>query len=325
MFIANAEDYVKLIRRHPSIGMYCGRNEGYPPATLNARLVQTVGKYHPGMLYIPSSADDGVSGHGPYRAVEPDTYYAMPAPKFHTERGMPAIMNIGSLTATLGEDHLWPSDDVWGQHDFTRTGAQGDTAFLGMVARRFGDEALESAESFTEYAQYINYDGYRAMYEANNVARKGLLIWMSHSAWPSLAWQTYDYYFDKTAAFYGVMKACEPLHVQFNPSAMTVQAVNSTICGTDSLTVKIVLTNLKDEEVYSKTAKVCLAEDTTIDAIDVADIPDGPCLMRLTLTGEDEKVVSENLYLRNFSSGKDTGDYREIVKKVKDINEYVNL
>ncbi|MBQ2336055.1 MAG: hypothetical protein II381_07075, partial [Victivallales bacterium] len=83
--------------------------------------------------------------------------------------------------------------------------------------------------------------------------------------------------------------------------------------------------NLKDEEVYSKTAKVCLAEDTTIDAIDVADIPDGPCLMRLTLTGEDEKVVSENLYLRNFSSGKDTGDYREIVKKVKDINEYVNL
>ena len=325
MFIANAEDYVKLIRRHPSIGMYCGRNEGYPPATLNARLVQTVGKYHPGMLYIPSSADDGVSGHGPYRAVEPDTYFAMPAPKFHTERGMPAIMNIGSLTATLGEDHLWPSDDVWGQHDFTRTGAQGDTAFLGMVGRRFGDEALESAESFTEYAQYINYDGYRAMYEANNVARKGLLIWMSHSAWPSLAWQTYDYYFDKTAAFYGVMKACEPLHVQFNPSAMTVQAVNSTICGTDSLTVKIVLTNLKDEEVYSKTAKVCLAEDTTIDAIDVADIPDGPCLMRLTLTGEDEKVVSENLYLRNFSSGKDTGDYREIVKKVKDINEYVNL
>ena len=106
MFIANAEDYVKLIRRHPSIGMYCGRNEGYPPVTLNARLVQTVGKYHPGMLYIPSSADDGVSGHGPYRAVEPDTYFSMPALKFHTERGMPAIMNIGSLTATLGEDHL---------------------------------------------------------------------------------------------------------------------------------------------------------------------------------------------------------------------------
>jgi Exo-beta-D-glucosaminidase Ig-fold domain len=28
----------------------------------------------------------------------------------------------------------------------------------------------------------------------------GLLIWMSHPAWPTMVWQTYDYYLEPTAA-----------------------------------------------------------------------------------------------------------------------------
>ena len=34
-FIANAKDYVRRIRNHPSIVLYCGRNEGVPPVTLD--------------------------------------------------------------------------------------------------------------------------------------------------------------------------------------------------------------------------------------------------------------------------------------------------
>jgi beta-galactosidase/beta-glucuronidase len=34
LFMDNAEDFVKRIRNHPSIGLYCGRNEGYPPDEL---------------------------------------------------------------------------------------------------------------------------------------------------------------------------------------------------------------------------------------------------------------------------------------------------
>ena len=43
-------------------------------------------------------------------------------------------------------------------------------------------------------AQFVNYEGYRAMFEAQSKNRMGLLIWMSHPTWPSFVWQTYDYY-----------------------------------------------------------------------------------------------------------------------------------
>ncbi len=313
MFLDNARDYVSLIRKHPSIGLYCGRNEGYPPAALNAGLIETVKALHSDIVYIPSSADDGVSGHGPYRAVEPSFYFENPTSKFHSERGMPAIMEYESLSRMLTSDHLWPTNDVWGQHDFTRTGAQGDTAFVGMVRRRFGEQAMDSAEVFAKYAQWVNYDGYRAMYEANNVGRKGLLIWMSHSAWPSLAWQTYDYWFRPTAACAAVKKACEPLHIQLNPASSQVEVVNVCCGDLENLTAGVSVVNPDGEEVYSKTAFVSPTEDTTTPVLDVSDVPDGLCIVTLKLTSADGKVLSENRYFRNFRSGKDTGNYQTLV------------
>ncbi len=38
MFVAPAADFTSRMRRHPSIGIYCGRNEGYPPESLNGPL-----------------------------------------------------------------------------------------------------------------------------------------------------------------------------------------------------------------------------------------------------------------------------------------------
>ncbi len=313
MFLDNARDYVSLIRRHPSVGLYCGRNEGYPPAELNAGLEKTVRGLHPDILYIPNSADDGVSGHGPYRAVEPSFYFENPTSMFHSERGMPAVMDFESLSQMLTEEHLWPFDDVWGQHDFTRTGAQGDAAFIELVRGRFGDQALESAEKFARYAQWINYDGYRAMYEANNVDRHGLLIWMSHSAWPSLAWQTYDYWFRPTAACAAVKKACEPLHIQLNPATRSVEVVNVSGANLTNLSACISAVNPAGEQLYSKSAVLSPEDDSTTPAIDISDVPDGLCIVELTLTSADGKVLSENRYFRNFRSGKDTGDYRALV------------
>ncbi len=54
------------------------------------------------------------------------------------------------------------------------------------------------------------------MFEAQSKNRMGLLLWMSHPAWPSFVWQTYDYYFDPTAGYFGSKKGSEPLHIQWN-------------------------------------------------------------------------------------------------------------
>ena len=90
----------------------------------------------------------------------------------------------------------------------------------------WGYFALQNIQD-TVFRVYAIVDGYRAMYEANNVGHKGLLIWMSHSAWPSLAWQTYDYWFRPTAACAAVKKACEPLHIQMNPATCQIEVVNA--------------------------------------------------------------------------------------------------
>jgi len=59
-------------------------------------------------------------------------------------------------------------------------------------------------------------DGYRAMSTAQ-ARTHGMLLWIEPSCWPSFVWQTYDYYFDPTAGYFGSKKGSEPLHVQWNP------------------------------------------------------------------------------------------------------------
>jgi len=315
MFLDNAQDYVRRIRSHASIGLYCGRNEGYPPVVLNEGLKKITSRLHPGIVYIPNSADDGVSGHGPYRAVNPDEYFRTLTTKFHSERGMPAVMTYDNLEKLFDGTPSWPNDDVWGQHDFTMTGAQGDVAFLEMVKKGFGPDAMSSPEQFAYYAQWINYDGYRAMYEANNVVGKGLLIWMSHSCWPSLAWQTYDYWFGRNGAYFGTKKACEPLHIQFNPAKKMVQVVNYTGFPTNDITAAVYLKDVDGNDIFSKNVQLSIDGDNVEDVIDCSDVPDGPCFVYLLLSDDKGNKLSDNIYMKNFKDGVNTGDYTGFSQK----------
>ncbi|HTX35857.1 MAG TPA: discoidin domain-containing protein, partial [Bryobacteraceae bacterium] len=66
MFLKNAEDYILKIRNHPSVGLYVGRNEGNPPEPIESGLKSLTASLHPGLYYIPNSAQGPVSGGGPY-------------------------------------------------------------------------------------------------------------------------------------------------------------------------------------------------------------------------------------------------------------------
>jgi hypothetical protein len=84
----------------------------------------------------------------------------------------------------------------------------------------------DNAEDWVTLAQFVNYDGYRAIFEAQSKNRMGILLWMSHPCWPSFVWQTYDYYFDPTAAYFGSKKGSEPLHIQWNALTDNIEVVN---------------------------------------------------------------------------------------------------
>ena len=308
MFMANANDYMRRIRKHPSIALYCGRNEGYPPETLDKQLAGLVQKLAPGALYFPSSADDGVSGHGPYRALPVKEYFEIQTGKLHSERGMPNMPNFESLRRMLAPEHLWPQNEFWGKHDFTQKGAQYGSTFNQLLAERFGEDRVYAgkmparlgthpAKAYTALAQWQNYDGYRAMYESANLDRQGLIIWMSHSCWPSMVWQTYDYYFDPTAAFFGIKKACEPLHVQYNASTAQVQLVNM-MKPTQDIKVIATMYDLKGKEVWKKSASAHLPSDSTVNCFEALS-PDTTKSLMLRLEAISElnnEILSTNTY-----------------------------
>ncbi len=296
MFMHNAKDMIMKIRNHPSIGIYCGRNEGYPPKSIDDGLRKAIAAMHPGLDYISSSADDGVSGHGPYNALSAEEYFTRQTGKLHTERGMPNVMTSEGLKRTLKAEHLWPQNLYWGRHDFTMEGAQRGASFNQLISDNFYEPIF--CEDFCDLAQWINYEGYRAMYEAEAQDRMGLLIWMSHPCWPSMVWQTYDYYLEPTAAYFGVKHACEPLHVQWNPVTGKVMIVNR--CrGSQQGKVRATAIGLDGKTLWDQTKSYSCHEDETTNAMAVEKPEglEGVYFLRLTLTDSNGDLASQNDYV----------------------------
>ncbi len=290
-FLANARDYVLRIRNHASMGIYCGRNEGFPPKMIDDGLRSMVAELEPHSYYISSSADGPVEGHGPYR-VEPLRYYFEHAPpKFHSEIGAPNVPEMAILRRTLDEKAMWPVGPEWRLHDFYP-----ENPFETAVEKNFG--GAKNAEEFDALAQFVNYNAYRGMFEGQSKNRPGVLIWMSHPAWPSILWQTYDYFFDTDAAYFAVKHASEPLHIQWNAAADTVEVVNYNAGDQTGLTARAEVIDIDGKVKGQQTAALDSKEDSTASPIRM-QYPAGLArthFIRLTLLRGD-KVLSTNFYL----------------------------
>jgi len=309
MFIANAKDYVSKIRRHPCILMYCGRNEGYPPESLDKSLrTEVVEVLHPEMLYISSSADGPVSGRGPYDARTSEYYFSAQSGKFHSERGIPNVPTIEGLRRMMPEEDLWPQGEMWGKHDFTEVGAQNAVKYNKILEDAFGE--IHSAEEFCYLAQWLNYEGYRAIFESSNSSGgMGMLLWMSHPAWPSLVWNTYDYFFEPTGAFFGCKKANETLHIQYNAATGQVELVNLCSGDHDRLIAKMDIYGLRGNLLSTQVKEFSSANDSAIPCFDVEKPAGEPVYyIKLSLSGPEGEVLSDNFYML----GQEPGNLRAV-------------
>ncbi|HWB83683.1 MAG TPA: discoidin domain-containing protein [Bryobacteraceae bacterium] len=308
MFLRNARDLVLRIRNHASVDLYCGRNEGYPPEVLDAGIRTMLAELDPGAHYIPNSADGVVSGHGPYHAMPAKYYFEQRATtKLHSEMGMPNIVTMDSLRLMMPESAMWPQGRMWGLHDFTLAGAQDGAAYRQRIEDSYGTAG--SAAEWLWLAQFENYEGYRAMFEAQSRNRMGLLIWMSHPAWPSFVWQTYDYYFDPTAAYFGCKKASEPLHIQWNPVSDKVEVVNYSAGNQRGMTARVQILNLDGAVKWQASMMLDSADDSTMPCIQIEYPVDLTPVhfLRLELT-RGNAIISENFYWRGLKEG----DYRAL-------------
>jgi hypothetical protein len=285
------------------VGLYCGRNEGDPPPVINDGLKGLVGRLHPGIRYIANSASGAVSGGGPYHQMPTDYYFGQRAtPKLHSELGMANIVSMDSLRQMMPAADQWPQGAVWGLHDFTTHGAQSGGELRSMIEKSYGEAA--DAQEWVELAQFTNYDGHRAMMEAQSKHRMGVLMWMSHPCWPSFVWQTYDYYLEPTAGYFGAKKGCEPLHIQWNSLDGTVEVVNYSAGHRPALKASASVLNLDGSVQWEKSATVDSAEDSVASPITLAFPAVGLTpvhFVRLKLT-EGGRTVSENTYMRSLST-----------------------
>ena len=314
VFNSTAKDYVKRIRNHASIGIYVGRNEGNPPPEIDNYLREMIPQTHPGIHYISNSAGGVVSGGGPYRALPTRTYFRLYGhDQFHSERGMPNVMTYESMLQTYSPDAMKSVNTVdnpnseWGLHDYTLNSAQGAASFNEIIEKAFGKP--ETVQQFAEWAQWINYDGYRAIFEGRSENRRGMLLWMSHPAWPSMVWQTYDYYFEPTGAYFGCKKASEPVHIQWNPIRDDIEVVNYHGRDRKSLTAKAQLINQDGSVQWEKQSQLDLPEDATTACFRV-EYPESlseTYFIKLSLT-ENGETISDNFYWR----GKEDGNYRSL-------------
>jgi len=303
LFMRNAEDMVLRIRNHPSIALYCGRNEGNPPKELDNRIREMLPVKHSGMHYISHSAMGTVSGFGPYQAMPVKFYFEERATeKLHSEMGMPNVVTYESLQKMMPDSAMWPRGRMWGIHDFCLDGNMRARSYVERVETSYG--TIDNAEKWVSMAQWINYEGYRAMFEAQSKNRMGLVIWMSHPAWPSFMWQTYDYYFEPTAAYFGSKKASEPLHIQWDPLTDIIEVVNYSAGNVHGLTAHAEILNIDGTVRWEKTTPLDSPDDSMIPCFEI-EYPSGLSdvfFIRLKLL-EENQIISENFYWKGLEEG----------------------
>lgn len=301
LFLKNAQDTILHYRNHPSIVVWCGRNEGVPQPIINQGLDDLTRTLDGTRIYLPSSNSIDLDVSGPYYWQNPKLYYTELNEGFAVETGTPSMSTLESFRHWTPKPDQWPIDDVWAYHDWHQSG-NGDThPFMAAIQSMFG--APTSLADFERKAQMLNYIDHRAIFEGMNAKlwqpNSGRMLWMDHPSWPSNVWEIYSSDYDTQASYYGVKEACQPLHVQLNIANGQVQVANTTLDAHPALTVSVNAYSLSNQPLFSRTAQIASAADNVATAFTL-DLPTieahGVALIELKLTEPSGEVVSRNLY-----------------------------
>jgi Exo-beta-D-glucosaminidase Ig-fold domain/Glycosyl hydrolases family 2, TIM barrel domain len=303
LFLANARDVISRYRNHPSIAVWFGRNEGVPPPIINEGLADLVASLDGTRYYTGSSNSVNLQGSGPYNYRPPEQYFTDLARGFSVEVGTPSLSTLESLRASIPAQDQWPLGDTYAYHDW-HYGGNGDVAtFMAALAQQHG--AAANLEDFERKAQLMDYVSYRAIFEGFQARlwsqNSGRLLWMSHPAWPSNTWQIYSSDYDAAAAYFAVMKACEPVHAQLNLPDFSLAVVNTTQSTPSRLTLDTRILSLDNRLLAHRVDHVTALMNavTTVPvplALGAVLVRDDLVLVKLTLRDARGVILSDNLY-----------------------------
>jgi glycosyl hydrolase family 2/Ig-like domain-containing protein/concanavalin A-like lectin/glucanase superfamily protein len=298
LFLKNARDSILHFRHHPSIVVWCGRNEGVPQPIINEGLGTLVRTLDHTRYYTGSSNQVNLRNSGPYQFQSPDTYYRINR-GFSVELGIPSVPTLESIRSFIPEADQWPISDTWAYHDWHQSGNGAVAPFLAHMEAEFG--ASTSLEDFERKAQMLDYVGHRAIFEGfaahlwePNSAR---MIWMTQPAWPSMEWNFLGSDYDTQSSFYGTQKACEPVHAQLNLTDGSVDLINLGEAHTYSVEVRVA--DLTGKTLSDQNNEVMAVADarTPVSKPDLNKLADGHAiLVELRVSEPAGAPVSNNFY-----------------------------
>ena len=245
-YIANVREKILRFRNHPSVAVWCARNEGFPPKEIDAELRKLMAELEPTRRYQPSSTDGaGVRSHGPYFWRTPREYYEVTDDFFKTETGSVSVPTLESVHGMMPRKDWETINDDWAAHDLAKGNQHGDLYPL-ILAGRYGP--IANLADFVRKAQMANFEAFRAMYEGRNALlfhpTTAVITWMSNPAQPSFVWQIYDYDLEPMSSYFAVMHASELVHIQFNEATGEVQVINNLAEPLEAAVAHITVYNL---------------------------------------------------------------------------------
>ena len=305
---ASLRDQIRRLERHPSVISWMYGSDFAPPARSRSSIWDILQELEWPNPSISSAAGrtttvgpSGVKMTGPYEYVAPSFWYLDTrhggAFGFNTETSPgPAIPPIDSLRRMLPPDHLWPIDSVWEYH----AGGMSHTlnVFTEALNERYGP--AKSVEEYSRKAQMQAYEAHRAMMEAygrNKYTSTGIIQWMLNNAWPSMIWHMYDWYLRPAGSYFGVKKACEPLHVQYSYDDRSIVVVNSYYQPFANVKVSARVYNLDMTEKFSKEAVLNIGPDSSTRVFTLPSINELSPTYFVSLTLESAgQIQSRNFY-----------------------------
>ena len=162
----------------------------------------------------------------------------------------------------------------------------------------------------------LNYVDHRAIFEGFNQhlfsPNSGRMLWMTQPAWPSNEWQILSSDYDTQASFYGVKKACEPLHLQLDLSDYTLTGVNTTGADAHGLTATATVYGLTGHQLSTRQTALDLPANHAVPlyplALGAFFAKQQAVLVLLQMTDSSGAVVSRNVY---WLAGQESG-YRSL-------------
>jgi hypothetical protein len=302
LFLRNARDTILRFRNHPSIAVWCGRNEGVPAPAVNEGLISLIAQLDGTRFYSASSNRVNLHDSGPYKYQEPSEYFTHLALGFAVEIGLPSPPTLEALQGFLPKEDQWPISDDWAYHDWHQ-GGNGDTApFMQAMDEQFGPPS--SLADFDRKAQMLNYVGHRAVFEGFNAhlwhPNSGRMLWMTQPAWPSTEWQIYSHDYDTHAAYYGVKLASEPIHIQLDLPNHEIAIINNTTAPLAHLNVHAQVLDLSSKLLFERTVTTDAAANSANNVVRLAledALATNPVVfVKLTLTDSTDKLLSQNFY-----------------------------